>query len=644
MLEELIAKLLDPHSNPKKNRSSRPYQYSVRVSPVKERRLALPHPRNQIRWTQMYKERYLLMVHYSQRSKWSLRAPKKAGSRTFVENSNQNVHRLKLFASGVDLDSEHFLCRHPTSFFAYRGYRRLHKFFDSEEFLGLERRYPVLWMLDISNCFGSIYTHSVSWAVKSKDVVKQHIEASAHTFGGAIDREMRDANWAETNGILIGPELSRIFAEIILQDVDTKAAKFMEKRRDHLLGRFDVRRYVDDYFIFAANDVVAAEVAEVIAVELEAYHLSINSKKTTKLARPFITDRSAAIERMKGPLSAFLDAISIRSAVGNDPGVNLEMLSDEEVAGLPAEVKEPSPKFVIVPKDIRSVQRVKAAFLKQVRAVCRGSESGYDLVTGYLIPALSNHLIRMCQVEHVSVDDESKYRRCILLLVEVVFFLYAVSPSVDHSARLASSFLLSLSFLGRVDLWNVRHAVEEEVFRSATAFLRESWEVRPAMQGAGLETLNVVTLIGQLGTEFEIPWHILKLWVVPKGCKLSKLDYFSLVTLARYCGNRKGYEAAVCEVEQAISERVRNCSKTDMEASSEIIHLTLDALSCPHFSMDFRGKLLKAIVAKLETRRPKANAEVVGAVQWLQSHPWFSDWQDVSLFRSLERRQRTNVY
>jgi hypothetical protein len=81
-----------------------------------------------------------------------------------------------------------------------------------------------------------------------------------------------------------------------------------------------------------------------------------------------------------------------------------------------------------------------------------------------------------------------------------------------------------------------------------------------------------------------------------------------------------------------------------MEASSEIIHLTLDALSCPHFSMDFRGKLLKAIVAKLETRRPKANAEVVGAVQWLQSHPWFSDWQDVSLFRSLERRQRTNVY
>jgi hypothetical protein len=644
MLEELIAKLLDSHPNPKKNRSSRPYQYSVRVSPVKERRLALPHPRNQIRWTQMYKEHYLLMVHYCQRSKWSLRAPKKAGSRTFVENSNQNVHRLKLFASGIDLDCEHFLCRHPTSFFAYRGYRRLHKFFESEEFLGLERRYPVLWMLDISNCFGSIYTHSVSWAVKSKDVVKQHIEASAHTFGGTIDREMRDANWAETNGILIGPELSRIFAEVILQDVDTKAAKFMERRRDHLLGRFDVRRYVDDYFIFAANDVVAAEVAEVIAVELEAYHLSINPKKTTKFARPFITDRSAAIERMKGPLSAFLDAISIRTAVGNDPGVNLEMLSAEEVAGLPTEVKEPSPKFVIVPKDIRCVQRIKAAFLKQVRAVCRGSESGYDLVTGYLIPALSNHLIRMCQVERVSVDDESKYRRCILLLVEVVFFLYAVSPSVDNSARLASSFLLSLSFLERVDLSNVRHAVEEEVFRSATAFLRESWEVRPAMQGAGLETLNVVTLIGQLGPEFEIPWHILKVWVVPKGGKLSKLDYFSLVTLARYCGNRKGYEAAVREVEQAINERVHNCSKTDMEASSETIHLTLDALSCPHFSMDFREQLLKATVAKLETRKPGANAEVVRAVQWLQSHPWFSDWQDVSLFRSLERRQRTNVY
>ena len=645
LLEGFIAKLLDPHSsNPKKNRPSRPYQDSVRVSPVKDRKLALPHPRNQIRWAEMYRHRHLLMVHYCQRSSWSLRAPKKAGSRTFVENSNQNIHQLKLAAAGVDLDSEHFLCRHPTSFFAYTGYHRLHKFFESEEFLGLERRFPILWMLDISNCFGSIYTHSVSWAMKTKDVVKQHIEASSNTFGGEIDREMRDANWAETNGILVGPELSRIFAEIILQDVDTRAAKFIEKRRDHLSGRFVVRRYVDDYFIFAANEVVAADVAEVISAELESYHLSINSKKTTKLARPFITDRSAAIEQMKGPLDAFLDTISMRSTIGASPGADLEMLSDEEAAGLPAEVKEPSPKYIIIPKDIRSIHRLKASFLKQVRAVCRSSEFGYGLVTGYLLPALSNHLIRMCQVESVSLGDASKYRRCILLLVELIFFLYAVSPTVDQSTRLASSILLALSFLESTDLRDVKLAVEEEVFRSATAFLGESAEVRLDMQGAGLETLNVVTLVGQLGAEFEIPWHILKLWVVPKGGQLSKLDYFSLITLARYCGGRKGYEDAVREVEQAIAGRVDECSKVDLEASSEVIHLVLDALSCPHFSKAFRKKLLKDSVNKLGTRKPRVNAELVGAVQWLESHPWFSDWQDVSLFRSLERRQRTSVY
>ncbi len=644
LLEAFIAKLLDSHPDHKRNRPSRPYQYSVRVSPIKDRKLALPHPRNQIRWVHMYRRRYLLMVHYCQRSNWSLRAPKKAGSRTFVENSNQNIHQLKLAAAGVDLDSEHFLCRHPTSFFAYTGYRRLHKFFESEEFLSLERRYPVLWMLDISNCFGSIYTHSVSWAMKSKGIVKQHIEASANTFGGEIDREMRDANWAETNGILVGPELSRIFAEIILQDVDTRAAKFMEKRRDHLSGRFAVRRYVDDYFIFAANEVVAAEVAEVVAAELETYHLSVNSKKTTKLARPFITDRSAAIERMKGPLEAFLNNISMRSRVGADSGADLSMLSDEEAAGLPAEAREPSPKFAIVPKEIRSIHRLKAAFLKQVRAVCRSSEFGYGLVTGYLIPALSNHLIRICQVESVSTEDAFKYRRCILLLVELVFFLYAVSPTVDHSTRLASSILLALSFLERAGLRDVKLAVEEEVFRSATAFLRESAEVRPAMQGAGLEALNVVTMVGQLGVEFEIPWDILKSWVVPRGGDLSKLDYFSLITLVRYCGGREAYQDALREVEDAVADRVRECSKVDLEASSEVIHLILDALSCPHFSKDFRKKLLKDSVDKLGTRKPRANAELTGAVQWLESHPWFSDWQDVSLFRSLERRQRTSVY
>jgi hypothetical protein len=59
---------------------------------------------------------------------------------------------------------------------------------------------------------------------------------------------------------------------------------------------------------------------------------------------------------------------------------------------------------------------------------------------------------------------------------------------------------------------------------------------------------------------------------------------------------------------------------------------------------DFRQKLLKDSVHKLETLKPRPKAEWSGAVQWLESHPWFSDWQDVSLFRSLERRQRTSVY
>ena len=644
LLEDFIDKLLDPDSK-LKNRVSRPYQYSVRVSPVKDRKLALPHPRNQIRWVEMYKHRHLLMVHYCQRSSWSLRAPKKAGSRTFVDNSNQNIYKHKLAAAGVDLDSEHFLCRHPTSFFAYTGYSRLHKFFESEEFLGLERRFPVLWMLDISNCFGSIYTHSVSWAMKSKDVVKKHIYKSENTFGGELDREMRNSNWAETHGILVGPELSRIFAEIILQDVDTRSVKYIEKHSEHLSGKFAVRRYVDDYFIFAANEVIATEVAVVVAAELENYHLSINSKKTTKLAWPFITERSAAIARLKGPLTAFLDNISMRTRVGADPGADVEMLSNEEAADLPLKVKEPRPKFVYVPKEIRDIHRLKAAFLKEIRAVCRGSEDGYGLVTGYLLYALSNRLSRMCEIESVSVEDASKYKGSILLLVELMFFLYAVSPTVEHSARLAHSILLALAFLERAGLRDVKLVVEEEVFRSATAFLRESAEVRPAMQGgAGLETLNIIILVGQLGAEFEIPWHILKLWVVPKDGLLPKLDYFSLITLARYCGGRKGYEVDVREVEQAIAARLSACSKDDLEESSELTHLLLDALSCPHFSKDFRLELLKDSVQKLVPRKQRANAEWAGAVQWLESHPWFSDWQDVSLFRSLERRQRTSVY
>lgn len=76
--------------------------------------------------------------------------------------------------------------------------------------------------LDVSKCFDSIYTHGLSWAVKDKAFTKTHVDVST-TFAQAFDQVIRHGNHNETNGIPIGPEASRIFAEILFQEIDRRA-------------------------------------------------------------------------------------------------------------------------------------------------------------------------------------------------------------------------------------------------------------------------------------------------------------------------------------------------------------------------------------------------------------------------------------
>src|SRR3546814_5059604 len=61
---------------------------------------------------------------------------------------------------------------------------------------------------------------TITWAVKDKLLAKEF--KSAYSFEAQFDKLMQRANYNETKGIVVGPEFSRVFAEIILQRVDQK--------------------------------------------------------------------------------------------------------------------------------------------------------------------------------------------------------------------------------------------------------------------------------------------------------------------------------------------------------------------------------------------------------------------------------------
>lgn len=98
-------------------------------------------------------------------------------------------------------------------------------------------------------------------------------------FRTVFDSLMQQLNYNETNGIVIGPELSRIFAEIILQAIDNDIISDLEKKNVFFGKDYRIYRYVDDFFIFYNDHEVFSKTKASISICLTRYKLNLNKSK-----------------------------------------------------------------------------------------------------------------------------------------------------------------------------------------------------------------------------------------------------------------------------------------------------------------------------------------------------------------------------
>ena len=125
---------------------------------------------------------------------------------------------------------------------------------------------------DVSNCFGSIYTHALSWALVGKDQGKSQRNGYWHN---EIDNFTMNVNKGETHGILIGAHAFNIISEIILIAVDEK-----------LKDRYKYIRNIDDYECYVEDYQTAENFLINLEAELRVYGLTLNHKKTEIIELP----------------------------------------------------------------------------------------------------------------------------------------------------------------------------------------------------------------------------------------------------------------------------------------------------------------------------------------------------------------------
>ena len=127
---------------------------------------------------------------------------------------------------------------------------------------------------DVTDCYGSLYTHSISWALHGVEEAKKN-KGKNSLLGNKIDSHIQASRYGQTNGISQGSVLMDFIAELVLGYVD-------EQINSEFKGATDIRilRYRDDYRIFANNDERAEEVLKIVSDRLRAVGMKLGVSKT----------------------------------------------------------------------------------------------------------------------------------------------------------------------------------------------------------------------------------------------------------------------------------------------------------------------------------------------------------------------------
>ncbi|MCH2231327.1 MAG: RNA-directed DNA polymerase [Crocinitomicaceae bacterium] len=382
-----------------------PFNYEIGKSGTGDTRtLSVMHPYNQYEFISLYEEYDSLMLHLCSKSPFSLRKISKVAKFYYSPDFlfNEDPHRNAGVETEHDTDPEpeliSFETRYIKSYFTYKPVDLIYKFYERNEYQRLEQRFRYKMEFDISKCFYNIYTHSVCWAVKDKETAKRN--ARQKSFENSFDKVMQLCNYNETNGILVGPEVSRIFAEIILQQIDLNALARLQK--EYKLGvDFEVRRYVDDYFVFSNSEDILQAIKKIYQEELEYYKLYLNSSKEDTVESPFITDVTVGKRELKGLLNSLFD----------------EMI-------LPLEQEENGKDKKL--NKIRKPYSFSQNFIRDFQCIVKKNRLSYSLLSKDVIRSFKSKLVKILKDDKIQIDKEA-FENFLMVLFDVSFYSYSLN-------------------------------------------------------------------------------------------------------------------------------------------------------------------------------------------------------------------------
>jgi len=588
----------------KKLRSSKvkftiPYAYHIAKDETKTTALGIIHPNHQLKISEFYEGYSQSIIDYCNRSDMSLRRPI-SELPLFSSGSISKEPSFKLGVPHIDPDEGEIDIGHLSSYFSYGKYNLLGRFVDSEEFRRLEKRYKFLKTIDVTKCFFNLYTHSISWSVKGKSFSKE--QSDVYSFEYLFDKIMQKSNYNETNGIVVGPEVSRIFAEIIFQSIDQRVSNSLIP----LIHEKDyaVRRYVDDYFIFSNNQSTLERTTRIIEIELEFFKLFINRDKTLTSTRPFVSNISLA-----------------RSELAVLIGQMHELLDDAPGDGDPKRLR-------------KKVQKLKSHSLN-IRLLSERYKVSFSALSGWLLTTMTALLQRLISSIKLVADDsvEQALVDMASAILEITFYICALDLRVGTTYKLCQMLSVTnqISTLKFSDSYDrLMHIVSEELNGLIRAF-----GIVNIDENNDLVELYNLLIIGAhyIGADF------LRSSAAHEALKdvlaSPRITYFSYIT-AKFCYLK---DSTAFSIQLSLlNSRVRKFvddNHKDFLTNTELYLFICDYLSAPDVPVGDKRTL---VILLCGGQPSKALTSV------LVKHLGFADWTGVRIEHVLARKELRPVY
>jgi hypothetical protein len=593
---------------PKKNKKSSfvsiPFNYKINHKENEYRELSICHPRNQLKIIDFYNEFKELIIYYCSISPFSIRKPHKVSG--FVYHKDKTHYDIlsddKITVEEFDKEYENL-----KSFFVYKDYSNIYKFYESNKYHRCEKKYNKLLKLDISKCFDSIYTHSIGWALLNKESIKENLGKSEETFAGKFDKLMQEINYNETNGIIIGPEFSRIFAELLLQSVDKKIEQILynEYKLNHKLD-YEIFRYVDDFFIFYNDENDRGKILEVLQLELKNLKLCINSSKTITYTKPIITEISIA----KNKLANLIEEKLIYNLENSEGNPNIKK---------------------------GSIHINSKHLITDFKTIVKECKVDYKDILNYSLSIIEKRCEKIIKNFNLSDKNENSEKQLIKAIINIlyfVFFIYSVSPRVNTSIKLCRIIELFVTFLKRkIKNRDLKHLVFKFIYDEICFVLKKNENNKHKQ----VETLYLLIVLSELGKNYWLEESILlNYFNISKNedVENSKLNYFSITVLLFYIKNKKCYGKMKNIIENTIKEKFDN-NKQMIWNNTELTLLLFDCIACPYLKIDTKYHLLNVYGISDD----KLKNKIINKKLY-----WFTKWNKFDFGKELDSKHSREVY